>query len=161
GLAVAVGVFHEQDVRGAGDDQAALPRQNAAHFENLVGEDGAAVRLAVAVGIFEQHDAGAGGVAGRGVFGGVEPFGGLDTAVFVEDNFDRIDHQGFGSEQLDVEIFAEAEALQGGVGLERLIAAGVLLFSAGGEKQEDYQQEGLVGRPPWAAAGPLVGLGPL
>src|SRR4029077_9858453 len=39
-LAVAVRVLEEQNVRSAGDDQAAVPRRNSTHLENVIREHG-------------------------------------------------------------------------------------------------------------------------
>ena len=111
GLSVAVGVFEKQDVGRAGDDQPALPRHEPADGEDVVGEDGAAPCLAVAVEVFEHADARTGGLSGRRVLGIVHHFGDVDFAVFVEGHFDRTHDVGFGGEEFGVEVFAPVHRL--------------------------------------------------
>ena len=143
GLAVAIGVFHEENVGSAGDNQTALPGHQAADFEHLVGEDDAAVDFAVAVRIFEQPDAGARGLARRGIVRIVEHLGDVDPAVFVEGHFNGIEHLRLGGEQLDMEVLAEVEALQG---VLRRESRGSGLFLRTGQKgQQRHQQDGFQG----------------
>ena len=63
GLAVAVGVFQEEDMGGGGDDEAALPGEEAVGEEEVVGEECGVFVEAVAVSIFEGADAAGGGLA--------------------------------------------------------------------------------------------------
>ena len=55
-LTIAVGVLEIQDVRRAGDDQPALPRHDAVGKRQSVGEIGALLEAAVAVGVLEHRD---------------------------------------------------------------------------------------------------------
>ena len=56
GLVVAVGVLEEDEVRGLGDDHAAVGEDEAGRDVELVGEDRELVGLAVAVGVFADLD---------------------------------------------------------------------------------------------------------
>ena len=89
GLAVAIRIFEIEDVRGAGDDQPALPRHDAADFEHMVGENGALVELAVAIGVLEQNNARPRLLALRRIVRIIQHLAHVDLAVFVEHHFDR------------------------------------------------------------------------
>ncbi len=112
GLAVAVRVFHVQDVRRAGHNQAALPGHDPADRQNVIGKHGGAVDLAVSIRVFEQPDARAGGLAGRRVLGIIHHLRDIDFSVLVEDHLHRAHHLGFGGEKLRVEVVAEANRFQ-------------------------------------------------
>src|SRR5690349_12779401 len=59
-LAVPVRVFQVQNVGSASDNQAAFPRHESAHGQQVIGKDGGAVDLAIPVCVLEQPDAGSG-----------------------------------------------------------------------------------------------------
>ena len=138
GFAVAVGVFHEKNIGSAGNDQASFPRHQAADLQHLIGEDDAAVDLAVAVGVFEQPDARARRLARRRIFRVVEHLGHVDSPVFVERHFDGVHHLRLGGEQLDVEVLAKMEAFQSILRRERRRA----LFLGASDESEKRQEEG-------------------
>ena len=133
GFAVAIGVFEEQDVGGAGDDQPALPRHNAADFENVIREDRPLVGLTVAVGVLEQHDARTRRLALRRIVRIVQHLAHVDLAVFVEHHFDGIENQRLAGEQLDVKIAVDMHALQRVFGRQRWRVR--MLAGAGNEKK--------------------------
>ena len=55
-LAIAIFVLHEQNVRRAGDNQAALPWHEPADRKDLIREDRGTVDLAIAVRVLQQTD---------------------------------------------------------------------------------------------------------
>ena len=89
GLAVAVGVLQEEDVRRVGDPDAAVADGDAGGDVQPLGEDRELVGLAVAVGVFENLDA----VAARARLAAriFEAFGDPDPAALVEGHGHRID----------------------------------------------------------------------
>ena len=73
-FAIAVVVFHIQNVGRTGDKQTAFPRQKAADFQDLIGKDRGLFILAVAVHIFEQANARTCRFAGRRIVRVIEHF---------------------------------------------------------------------------------------
>ncbi len=108
GAPVAVAVGEEQQVGRARDEDAVLPAHHAARQDEPVGEDGAPVDAAVAVGVFEQPDA-----SGRA---DVERIAGHlddeDAAVLVDVHGDGALDVGFGGDEFDAEAGLDAQHVE-------------------------------------------------
>ena len=95
GAAVVIGVLQVNDVRGIGDDHAALPRHGAGRQAQTLGKRGGMFVEPVAVAILEQLDATGGNVpGGHAVIGIARHLGHIHAAVFVEVDTYRIDDIG-------------------------------------------------------------------
>ncbi len=105
GNVVAVAIGNEQQLRQVQHPHAAEADLDAGGFAALIPEHGAAIVLAVAVGVFENDDAvlefrvpAAEVVAGPGVV-----FQHPQSAALVGGDGDRVLHVGFGGEDLQLE----------------------------------------------------------
>ena len=120
GLAIAVEVAAEEEVRRFGDQCAAFDRHHAARHDHVVGESRDAIHAPVAVDIGEQgyppH-----GFFLRGAVHVAHVAAHLDhehPALVVEADRDgRLDHR-FGGDEFDAEAGRQAEGLQGFLGRE-------------------------------------------
>ena len=154
GLAVAVEVAAEEEVRRFGDQCAAFDRHHAARHDHIIGERGSAVHAAVAVGVGEQGDAADRLLLRRAVDVAHVPahFDHEHPALVVEaDRHGCLDHR-FARDEFDAEAGRQAEGLQGLLGreggrggeveLERdVLRAGIPLVQGEGGRGSDKQSQ--------------------
>jgi hypothetical protein len=114
GLAVAIGVLEEPDVRRGRDEDAAPPGHDARRVRDLVHEEADAVDLAVAIRVLQQPDP-----AGRRPEGVVRHLGDVDAPVLVEGHRDRVHHIRLRGDEVDAEARLEPERLQRVLGRQR------------------------------------------
>src|SRR5207253_2143316 len=88
-LAIAVGVLHEEDVRGIGHPNASTTDRDAGWNIQTLREDRELVGRAITVGIFENLHAIAAGTGGAARI--LETLGDPEAAPFVERHGHRID----------------------------------------------------------------------
>jgi hypothetical protein len=121
GAAVAVGVLEVVQVGRREHEQAAAITANGRRPAQLVGEDHAAIGLAVAVGVFEQpDDSRVPLAAARRIELGRFPrkrvvahFGDIHPAVFVEAGVDRTGNLRLRGEQLEAKSVLQLESSPG------------------------------------------------
>ena len=122
GLVVAVGVLEEDEVRGLGDDHAAVGEDEAGRDVELVGEDRELVGLAVAVGVFADLD---GVVALLLVFHDavrvVAGLGDPEAAAGVPGERDRLHDVRLGGEEHQLQVGGDLRALHAALDGIRLL----------------------------------------
>ena len=124
--AVAVGVLEVPDVRGRGDEHAALPRLDAAGPEQAVRENRARIETPVAIGVAQQPDRATRLAVRLGplvlprdlhrliaVVGIIAHLGDVEIAALVEGRDDRIAYQRLGGDQFHVKPGRRFEQLEG------------------------------------------------
>ena len=119
GLAVAVEVGQVEQLGAVGDVGAAVARLDPGGDQELVGEDGGLVGLAVVVGVLEDHDLVVGHLARLDL--GVDlGAGDPKPPEGVEVHLDRLGQQRVGGEEVDLEPLGHLErgALGLGVGVD-------------------------------------------
>ncbi len=111
GLAVAVGVFHEQQLGGVGDVRSVAGRKDAGRYQQAVGEDGRLVGLAISRRVFENDDLVVRDLARlelRIDAARRDP----QPASRIPVRVNRFRNVGIGREQVDLEPFSDLELLQ-------------------------------------------------
>ena len=138
GPVVSVAVLQIPDVRSIGHQHPIFPTQDSRRQRQPVGEDRAAVRQSVAVGVLQQLHA---AVPSR-IERVADHFHHVDAALLVDLHGDRILNQGFRGEDLDSEARFQDESLKRFLRAERGAGPG-----ACGEQQR-RSQKGIERTPP-------------
>ena len=120
GLAVAIEVAAEEEIRRFGDQRAAFDRHHATRHDQVIGESGGAIHAPVAIDVGQQRHPPDRFFLRRAV-DVAHVAAHLDDehpALVVEaDRHGRLDHR-FGGDELDAEAGRQAEGLQGLLGRE-------------------------------------------
>ena len=112
GYTVTLAVLQPENVASGGGDQSALPRHQAGNRENVIGEHGAAVDLAVPVCVFQHDNPRERRLPLRRVLGIIQHFGDEYAPVFIEDHLDRVIYHWLVRKEIDFEVRVNLDAFQ-------------------------------------------------
>ena len=105
----------------------------------MIGEDGALIGLAVAIGVFENDDARARRLARGRIVWIVQHLAHVDFAVFIERHLDGIEDQRLGGKKLDMEIVVDANPVQRFLGRQRRL---VRMLARACDREKNQSNDG-------------------